>query len=214
MRYPALWVTCSALGLTLCGPAHAGSPGCDDPTRTVSTGGPQIGACHQFDGNPTGCATAYHTTGVDGGGAIASCFYNAQTDECDGCGPWNEAEILCTNSCVPGCSDPSRTVHLGGSSLVVSNFFACGHFDDDQAGCEASYHTTQDGEQASCWFSPAGECLGCGSPNEDGGFCTNACALEPGAEIPMAPPYALILFGALLLRTSFLMLRGRLRSRI
>ena len=92
-----------------CGPSNEGAglctntcvpplppPSCDDPSRTIFTGGPGTAACHQFDGDQTSCEVAWHLTASL---TPASCFFNSSV--CSGCGPSNEGAGLCVNTCIP-----------------------------------------------------------------------------------------------------------------
>jgi len=150
-----------------------GSTPCEDATRTIDTGGPKIGACHAFDGNPTSCAAAYHFTLS---GEIASCFYDVAFDECNGCGPTNQGDGICLNQCVASpCGDPTRIIHAGGPHTI-----ACFDYNDDQASCELAFHITDSGPAASCFYDPQfGECFGCGPSNEGAALCTNTCDPNP-----------------------------------
>ncbi len=142
-----------------------------DPTRTF-VGGPNTSACRQFDGDPTGCAGAY---AASSNGAV-SCFYDAEEETCEGCGP-NNAGDQCTNSCVPppACvGAPGRTVLVTGSGLSGQS---CQQFDGDQTSCDQAFHISR-GQPASCYFSND-SCNGCGLNQENQGNCVNACRPTP-----------------------------------
>jgi hypothetical protein len=68
-------------------------------TRTLFAGGPETAACHQFDGNKSACLSSYH---ADQCGNAASCYYDDADALCNGCGPNNEQNGDCINSCRTG----------------------------------------------------------------------------------------------------------------
>jgi hypothetical protein len=75
-----------------------------DPTRTVFAGGPGTAACAQF-ATQEACEMAFH---VNGFGEPASCAWRA--DGCVGCGPTNETNEDCVNTCrTRTCADATRT---------------------------------------------------------------------------------------------------------
>ena len=121
-----------------------------------------------FDGNPAGCATAYH---LDQCYNAASCWYDADSETCNGCGPNNQQDGACVNTCSTGpasCDmDTSRILFGGGPGTG-----ACFEF-DDQASCLAAFHVGQCGV-ASCYWT-GGSCQGCGPNNELSGDCFNTC---------------------------------------
>lgn len=146
-----------------------GAPSCEnDPTRTRFMGGPNNGACHAFDGDPAGCAQAFH---IDQNGNADSCYYDIDGDECRGCGPGNVGQ--CINTCINGPStctlDPSRTTNAGGPQTG-----ACQEF-TDEVSCMAGFHTGQCGV-ASCYWD-SGACQGCGQFNETSHQCFNTCVV-------------------------------------
>ena len=82
----------------LCGPAVKAS--CADPARMTFAGGRLSGACQQFSNDPTSCEQAWHI-GADGN--PSSCFFgtnNRGETGCFGCGPTNEQNVKCTNTCL------------------------------------------------------------------------------------------------------------------
>jgi hypothetical protein len=88
------------------------------------------------------------------------------------------------------CSDPSRTIHITGSS-------ACRVYDGDAASCAQAWALTQgSGQAVSCFYS-SGTCQGCGPNNQASGACVNACA--PRQAVPALPPVALVAAFVLLL---------------
>jgi hypothetical protein len=103
--------------------------------------------------------------------AYTSCYYDTDTDECRGCGPNNQANAECINSC-PVCADPSRPIFVGGPGSS-----ACSLFDNSPSLCEQSYHMSgQCNELATCFYDYENErCAGCGPSNEDAGLCQNQC---------------------------------------
>ncbi len=147
-------------------------PTCLDVTRTVFVGGPGSNACQRFDNDQAGCETAFHL----GGSGVASCFYDVGDDECRGCGPDNQDDGDCTNTCVPPpppptcAGDLTRTNFVGGPGTE-----ACRQV-TDQTNCELSFHRTDDNELTSCWWDSASDtCKGCGPSNEQNANCTNEC---------------------------------------
>jgi hypothetical protein len=148
---------------------------CDqDPSRTDFVGGPDTGACHVYDGDPAACETAFHQTYQ---GKAASCFYDYDADSCNGCGPYNQNNGYCINTCTAGpvtCSDPTRTKFLGGPGIGACTVFSgTAGF---AADCESAFHLTRDGFAASCFFNETfNVCRGCGPANESDGECVNTC---------------------------------------
>jgi len=144
-------------------------PTCLDQSRTNFVGGPGTGACRQFAGNQAACEQAFHL-GDDG---VAPCFYDADDDECRGCGLRNESDLECVNTCIPQptCLDQTRTTYAGGPGSA-----ACRQYDGDQSACEAAFHRGGNGRPASCfWDTEDSECFGCGPSNEGDGDCVNTC---------------------------------------
>lgn len=141
---------------------------CADPSRTTPLGGPFTKACHQFDGDPNSCVQAWHISQFDG---AASCWYDGSTNLCNGCGSGNREQGLCTNTCVPSCSDPSRTIFAG---EPLSR--ACHQFDGDSDTCLKGWHLSQGGYPASCWYdADMRQCKGCGPKNQLRGLCVDTC---------------------------------------
>jgi hypothetical protein len=131
----------------------------NDPTRTIFVGPSGTAACQSID-NQTECEQAYHESS---NGSPASCYWTGAA--CRGCGPSNENDQSCTNTCrTVGCADPART------TLV-----RCTNLGTDEAACAQAWHLTgNEGEPASCYFT-GGQCRGCGFPNELAGDCDNTC---------------------------------------
>lgn len=146
-------------------------PTCADSSKTTYVGGPGTDACESLDGNPTACNAAFHT----GGNGVASCWYDAIEDECNGCGPSNEGDGDCTNTCIAETCplDPSRTTFAGGP-FTGETGGACTQY-LDQTTCEQAFHRGRSGI-ASCYWNGS-SCLGCGPSNEDD--CVNTCAPLP-----------------------------------
>jgi hypothetical protein len=174
----------------LCVNACVPPPTCLDATRTVFAGGPESGACRNFDGDQATCEMAYHL----GGDGVASCFY--ENGACRGCGPNNQDDLECTNTCAPppSCTgDPARTNFVGGPGSGLSGG-ACRQV-MTQMLCEQSFHRDDDGHLSSCWWD-AGQsaCKGCGPGNERDGNCTDECRVNVCAEDPTrtfaGPPFA------------------------
>lgn len=89
--------TCQACSAFLqdvgeCSNACATCPG--DPSRQF-VGGPGLASCGQI-GDENVCNDAFHLSGC---GYYASCYWDAATAECRGCGPNNEKIGACTNAC-------------------------------------------------------------------------------------------------------------------
>jgi len=167
-----------------CGPSNQQNGSCvntcavcgADPTRTIFAGGANTEACHQFDGDQASCEAAFHKTQC---GSTASCYYDSGSDSCNGCGPQNEQDGNCQNTCEVGpfaCTqDPSRTVFVGGP-----NSSACHVYDGDPASCETAFHRTQNGKAASCYYDyDSNSCSGCGPSNVGYGYCVNTCVSGP-----------------------------------
>jgi hypothetical protein len=148
-----------------------------DPSRTTFTGGgSDNGGCRQFNDNQTACERAFNL----GESGIVSCFFtpegNPGEGACRGCGPENQNDELCTNTCAPPprcANDPSRTIFTGGAS----DNSGCHDFDGDQASCEKAFNVGFSGI-VSCFYD-SGNCKGCGPDNFNGGLCTNTCAPPP-----------------------------------
>jgi len=144
----------------------------NDPSRTIFAGGLGTNACHQFDNDQTSCEAAFHRTNQD---LFASCFYD--NGSCKGCGPSNELDGLCSNTCLPAVTcpmDQTRTIFVGREDQE-----GCHHFDNDQTGCLQAFHEGRAGVE-SCWYETATDrCRGCGPANLNQGFCTNTCAPAP-----------------------------------
>lgn len=142
-----------------------------DPSRTRYTGGPYSSACHAYDGDQTACEQAFHL----GQGGIASCWYDGGSNQCRGCGPTNQENGDCMNTCATCGADPSRTIFAGGP-----NTQACRQFDGDQTSCEQAFHRSECGTSASCWYDGNTTlCRGCGPNNEEDGKCQNTCVAGP-----------------------------------
>jgi len=144
---------CRVIGTASC-------PG--DPTRTTFAGGPGSDACLGF-GTQTACEAAFHF-GL--GKVPATCYWDGSN--CRGCGPYNENNGNCTNTCqTPTCSDPARTTRA-----------YCWGIGNDSTACNAAWHLSakSGAEPASCWFdTDASQCKGCGIKHELRGDCVNAC---------------------------------------
>ncbi len=145
------------------------------PSRTIFAGGPNSGACHQFDTDPSSCSQAFHR---EQNGDIASCFV---AYDCVPCGADNRnldtfsvgSAAYCINSCVPAptCLDGSRTEFVGGPFTQ-----SCHVHDDNQTACEQAFAMSSDGV-VSCYYDN-GSCSGCG-PQNGGHGCTNTCVPPP-----------------------------------
>jgi hypothetical protein len=159
------------------------TPPCLDEQRTVFAGGPGTRACRQFDGDQAKCEQAYHL----GARGVATCFYDANNDSCLGCGPSNENQGACTNTCVPppSCAeDPGRTIYAGGPGTE-----ACRQFNSDQTSCEQAFHRGGNGI-ASCFYTENDTCQGCGPNNERNGQCINTCDPPTCAKDPSRTIFA------------------------
>lgn len=164
-----------------CGPTNEGDGDCTntcvtpvpclDQTRTIYTGPPDSAGCRRFDGDQAMCEQAY----VEGGAGVASCYYDVDGAECRGCGPANEDDGDCTNSCAPAptCLDQTRTVYAGGPGSS-----GCREFDDDPTQCLQAF-VRGDAGVASCYMEADGDCRGCGPQNVNDGDCVNTCKAQP-----------------------------------
>ncbi len=156
------------------------APVCADETRVFSGppfSGQQGGACVQHE-NENDCNGAF-TLGNSG---TASCFWDTSEEipSCSGCGPSNESNGLCVNTCVtpPPCDDASRTIFTGGPGSE-----GCRQFHNDPTSCLQAFNEGQAGA-ASCWYDAEDErCRGCGPDNANDGDCTNTCKPLPFCEL-------------------------------
>ncbi len=147
-------------------------PPCADPTRTIFTGGPEIGACQIFTDDRASCESAYH---FDFARMSASCYFipidpndpNSPGD-CLGCGPNNEQSFECSNTCRGPCADVSRTVFAGERETQACQTLTL------PGQCSLAWHRTAANTAATCFWDGF-DCLGCGPFNEDGVTCTNTC---------------------------------------
>ena len=133
----------------------------NDPTRTIFAGGPDTHACEKFD-NQVECEQAFH---ADQNLRASTCFWDGS--ECHGCGPRNENDQDCINTCrTIECADPTRTT-----------LKQCTDVGNDEIACNKTWHLTGNGgDPASCYFDAVmTQCRGCGFPNELRGNCTNTC---------------------------------------
>jgi hypothetical protein len=146
--------------INACRPPH--DPGCPtDPTRTVFAGGPGSQACERFE-DQASCVTAYHAGQND---LVASCYWTGT--RCFGCGPRNENDGDCTNTCrTTTCVDPTRT-----------NLQECDDLGSDEVICNGSFQLAEaGGAPESCRFdADADACVACGIVEELRGRCTNVC---------------------------------------
>src|SRR5262249_12495132 len=116
-QYPGNFASCYADAFghcAACGPAERsdgfcintceeGQPACHgDVSRSIFTGSSDTPACHLYDGDQTSCAKAFQLTDSDGGGVIASCWYDTVFDQCFGCSRDAQEAGSCVNSC-PVC---------------------------------------------------------------------------------------------------------------
>jgi parallel beta-helix repeat protein len=106
-----------------------------DPTRTFFAGGPKAMACRQFDGDETGCDTAWAVSRSNGVAAV-SCFWEDSESECRGCGSNNQDK--CANSCeeASGAGISVESANVSIRSLTVRGGIASGIF-VDSAGTAA-----------------------------------------------------------------------------
>ena len=163
-----------------CGPSNLDEglcqntcPVCEgDPSRTRFVGGPFNQGCHKYDASPASCDGAFIMSGDTR--AYTSCYYDADAGECRGCGPNNQQDGSCINSC-PTCVDPARQIFAGGP-----NSGACHLFDENPALCAQAFHMSGTcNTLASCYYDyDANSCNGCGPFNEQSGACANVC-VEP-----------------------------------
>ena len=104
--------TTSSTSTTLPGP----SPLCPlDTSRIIFAGGPNTGACHQFDDDQPSCEKAFHIGGQCG---PASCFFDFQSGQCSGCGPpTSRRGGASTRACTPARA--ARAIRRGRFSPVM-----------------------------------------------------------------------------------------------
>ncbi len=114
---------------------------CQDATRPIEV--PTGGGCSLFDGVPALCEDAWEPVN----GLPQSCYYDGFA--CDACEPINVANGDCVEECYP-CQDASRIFDLGGPGTQ-----ACSTYNNDEASCEMSWHTTGPGIPSSCFYSDA-----------------------------------------------------------
>jgi hypothetical protein len=90
-----------------CGPRHASAGDCvetctalahvcKDPSRVTFVPATDNNACHTFNANQTNCEKAFHL-GKDG---ISTCWFDATTTNCNGCGLRWEGTGKCSNTCL------------------------------------------------------------------------------------------------------------------
>ncbi|NUN14043.1 MAG: hypothetical protein HUU55_10460 [Myxococcales bacterium] len=76
-------------------------PQCEgDPARTVYLFGNGNLSCSTYNGDPAGCAQAYHFSALDN--AVASCRYDDVSGVCAGCGSQAQSFTGCINTCAGG----------------------------------------------------------------------------------------------------------------
>ncbi len=165
----------------------APAPSCEgDDTRTVfagagGSGGSGSGPCRQFDGSDQNtCEVAWAISNND---QAVSCFWDAGSNTCEGCGSNNAGSGACTNTCIACDDDPTRTVAAGGSASG-----ACRQFDAiDQSTCEMAWAVSNQGYAVSCfWDAGSNTCEGCDPSNADDGSCRNTCNQASSLEINAA----------------------------
>jgi hypothetical protein len=133
----------------------------NDPTRTVFAGGPRTEACQRFT-TQQDCEKAFH---ANFNLEPTSCFWKG--GQCRGCGPNNENNQDCTNTCrTVECADESRTTLKD-----------CEDVGNDAVACAQTWNLDEDsGDVASCFFDDAAmECESCGFQNELRDRCDNVC---------------------------------------
>src|SRR3990172_2519092 len=82
-------------------------PVCDgDASRTIFAGGPNNAGCHKFDGAQASCEGAFVFGDTR---TYNSCYYDTNATECKGCGPNNQANQECLNTC-PVCLDTANQI--------------------------------------------------------------------------------------------------------
>jgi hypothetical protein len=147
---------------------------CDDPARIEFVGGPGSAACRVFDGDQPVCERAWH---IGGFGGAATCFYDAASQTCQGCGPLNEIEGRCDNTCLPpvACDDEGREL-LGGLRSCHSLL--------STAACNGAFVLTFNRRPASCYVEQ-GSCRECDLLAESEGRCVNACSSPPACADPL-----------------------------
>jgi hypothetical protein len=134
--------------------------------------------CRRLSVSPETCNQAWQIShGTD---LRTSCFYGTNANGytgCYGCGPFNEASGVCTNSCddspPPACDDADRTFTLG-----------CPGLSSDSTACNGAWQISRGTFlPTSCFYGPNARgnigCYGCGPNNELSGVCTNFCDDSP-----------------------------------
>jgi hypothetical protein len=160
-----------------CGPNNQSDGACvnecatcdNDPSRTIFLGGPNSSPCHTFDSNPILCNQAYHL----GGQCLqyASCFYSVDNGDCEGCGPTNQAEGLCSNTCAaPICGDNDVNLPLEQCDGGDDGACLAGEFCNFNCSCQGC---PNDGT-----IAPAGGVIASttsgGGPGNLGGLCADS----------------------------------------
>jgi hypothetical protein len=114
---------------------------CEDPTLTWSR-------CRDFDNNQASCESSWQSQ--SGSELPVSCWYDVGSDDCRGCGPYNEDDGNCTNTCYSGewCEDTSL-------SLIPDKDDECHLYDGtDQATCESYWLVGGKGRPAASGMRP------------------------------------------------------------
>jgi cysteine-rich repeat protein len=166
-------------GWTGCQNTCVAPPNCDaDPSNTIFVGdhtgqwGDPSGTCHDFDNDEPSCNNAWI---INSNGDAVSCFHDGV--QCMGCGPNNEQNGFCTNTCfeAPVCEyDQDRTFNNFNGGCRQPEL------DADPVLCESTYtRSGQTGEAVACVYDYTGQvtggCYACGPNNEGNGVCNNIC---------------------------------------
>lgn len=91
------WIAFGGHCANLCNGGYS-IPACEgDPSRTVYLFGSGNVSCSMYNGDPAGCAQAYHFSALDN--AVSSCRYDDVSGTCAGCGSQAQFFSGCVNTC-------------------------------------------------------------------------------------------------------------------
>ena len=172
-----------------------GPPTCPgDPVRTILAGFSGSAACTYLSFSQTLCEKAFH---VGGNGIVASCFFDTDNQECRGCGPNNQSQGLCQNTCPACAGDPSHNFYAGGPGSQGCHRFdaadsSMAAFIAAEDSCNAAFVIGDSGVETACYFDAnSGSCKGCGPNNQGNGQCVNLCPLcinDPARHVYLGGP--------------------------
>jgi hypothetical protein len=120
----ARWLGLLATALVMAGltqPAHAQTT-CADPTRTLLAPAPS--SCRAYDSDQASCSKAW---AISKDGSAVSCFFvQGTTTSCQGCGPTNQANGTCANTCVKAAATAVPTAPADAYPWLASALIAVG----------------------------------------------------------------------------------------